>query len=106
MNHRVEVTATAEAEAYEIYRYIAEDLSRNAARWYDRLAKAIESLNQFPKRCRRAAESGAFGEEIRQLRFGHYRILFIIRARTVFVLHIRHGARRFMTTDEIEFPEP
>jgi plasmid stabilization system protein ParE len=59
---------------------------------------AIESLAQMPKRCALCFEHRHFKEEVRQLLYGKkpnvYRILFIVRAGIVHVLHIRHAARR------------
>jgi hypothetical protein len=47
-----------------------------------------------------ASENGHFAEEIRQLLYGRgrnrYRILFTIGEEAVHVLHIRHGARRYL----------
>jgi plasmid stabilization system protein ParE len=43
---------------------------------------------------------------IRQLiyggRRGRYRILYVVRGKEVRVLHVRHGAQRRMSGDEIE----
>lgn len=40
--------------------------------------------------------------EVRQLLYGRYRILYTLRGSVVFVLTVRHGARQFMTTEELE----
>ncbi len=106
MTCEVEFARTAEQEAYVIYRYLARSSPVNAAKWYDGLERAIRSLERFPRRCPRAPEGEAFEEEIRQLLFGAYRILFVIRNRTVYVLHIRHGARRAAAPREIKLPDP
>ena len=56
------------------------------------------SLDEFPERCPLAPESPVFPFEVRQLLYGHppheYRILFTIEAKTVYVLHVRHGRRQ------------
>lgn len=103
--YRIRVTEAADREALDVFRYIAADSPINAARWYEGLLRVIESLSIFPERCPRAPESDAFDEPLRQKRYGRYRILFIIRRRIVFVLHVRHGARRFMEPEEIMLPE-
>jgi len=74
--------------------YIARDSPARAAKWRDSLAMKTQTLSEFPKRCARAPEAEACGLDIRQLLFGAYRILFLIDNGTVFVLHIRHGARQ------------
>jgi hypothetical protein len=38
----------------------------------------------------------------RQLLYGDFRILFTVGEDVVRVLHVRHGARRLMTPDELE----
>ena len=100
MTFRVEFTDSAQRDAQEVYRYIAGRSSRNAARWFTQLRRTVESLAEFPARCPLAPESAHFDDPIRQRLFGPYRILFVIRQRSVYVLHIRHGARRPMTAEE------
>ncbi|HRQ74212.1 MAG TPA: hypothetical protein PLU35_14400 [Phycisphaerales bacterium] len=40
-----------------------------------------------------APEGGALGVEVRQLVRAGYRALFIVRGRSVIVLHVRHASR-------------
>ena len=42
------------------------------------------------------------GREVRQTFYGVYRILYTIAADTVYVLTVRHGARRPLEPTEIE----
>ena len=63
---------------------------------------AIDSLESMPRRCPRAREHEDIGVDLRQLLFGVYRILFVIRDDIVYVVHIRHGARRALTRDDLE----
>lgn len=100
MTYRVEFSRRAESDAYEAYRFIAQDSVANADRWFSRLVRAVESLEASPRRCRRAPENRYFEEDIRHLMFGVYRILFTVRKDTVYVLHIRHGSRRAMRPEE------
>ncbi len=99
MKYAVEVTETAEAELDAAYRWLRDEYSpAYAARWRVGLLEAAGTLEGFPERCPLAPEARTFRRKIRQLlygkRHGAYRFLFEIRERTVFVLHIRHGARR------------
>ena len=105
MTYEVEFTRTAEREAFAAYRHIARSSPVNAAKWYNGLERAIRSLERFPRRCPRAPEGEVFEEEIRHLLFGAYRIQFVIRNKTVYVLHIRHGARRTAVPGEIKLPD-
>lgn len=95
MKYRLELTARAKAEADEIYRWIADDSPANAARWYNRLVDIVDTLKELPERCPLAPESEFLERQIRQLLYGRYRILFEIQRDTVYVLHIRHGARDY-----------
>jgi len=77
----------------EIYQYIANDSVEKATNWFNGCIDALDSLRESPKRCSKAPENEFFSEEIRQLIYGKYRILFSVSNNEVSVLHIRHGAR-------------
>ncbi len=100
MKYQVVITPLALAEVEEAYDWLVQRAPHAADRWRERLLKAVDSLERFPKRCGLAPESAYFGREIRQLlhgkRGGVYRILFEIREDKVVVLRVRHGARRFL----------
>ena len=96
MNYGVITEPQAESDVAEAYRWIAKESPVNAARWTQSIQNAMNSLEHFPQRCPLAPETEAFAREIRQLVYGNYRILFTIQATTVYVLHVRHGARRHL----------
>ncbi|MBI3833285.1 MAG: type II toxin-antitoxin system RelE/ParE family toxin [Planctomycetes bacterium] len=102
MKYNVEVSKNAEEDAREIYSYIAADSQRNAERWIIALERVFGSLGAFPTRCAIAPEGETIGVEIRQRVFGAYRVLFMVREKTVYILHIRHGARRSLSSNEFE----
>lgn len=66
--------------------------------WFLALQGAIASLAKFPERCPLVPESAVFPFQVRHLLYGRrphvYRILFTLDSGTVYVLHIRHGARK------------
>ena len=101
----VEISALAEANLEEIYLRIGKDSPGRAAAWREGLLKAAQTLERFPRRCPLAAESGA-ELEIRQLVYGAYRVLFTIAKDTVYVLHVRHGARQTLKPAETSTDEP
>ncbi len=92
----VVVPPVAEAELEEAYRFIWEESPERAARWRERPLSKAETLSRLPQSCSLAPENDAFPEEIRQLLYGSYRLLFtILEAKCqVHVIHIRHGKRR------------
>lgn len=89
----VELTARAERDIEEIYLWIRKDSPTRAATWRRGLLKAASTLAEFPKRCPLAPESGP-DIEIRQLIYGKYRVLFANLEGVIYVLHVRHAARR------------
>jgi plasmid stabilization system protein ParE len=66
----------------------------------------IDTLEAHPDKCSLAAEAEELGIELRELlvgrRHGAYRILFVISAQTVNILHVRHGARDSVTRHDIQ----
>ncbi len=106
MTFRVIVQPPAEDEIETAYLRIAADAPETAARWYNWLMDAIESLSSHPRRCSIAPENAAFDLEIRQLLYGRkrrsYRALLTIVGDEVHVLHFRHWAQRPMRRGEIQ----
>ena len=100
--YRVEPTDKALVDAGEAYFWINEGSEEAALRWYEGLMRAFRSLEKSPLRCPLAPESAFFEEEIRQLNYGKYRILFTVEGETVFVLRVRHSAREYLKPEEDE----
>jgi plasmid stabilization system protein ParE len=100
MAYRIEVSDTADGEADQAYLWLSQRSPELAARWYQGLLEAYETLSEYPERCPLAPENAAFPDvEVRQLLYGRgrnaYRIRFcIVPADTVRILHVRHAARR------------
>jgi plasmid stabilization system protein ParE len=102
MKHfKVHPTRRALADADEVFMWINKEEPEAALRWYDGLLEAFRSLEQFPLRWGLARESPFFKDEIRQLIYGRYRVLFTIKENTVLVLSVRHGARDSLTPEDI-----
>jgi toxin ParE1/3/4 len=74
--------------------------SRTAARWYQGLEEAIYALARYPRRWPFAPEARRMRRKLWHLLYGRkphvYRVIYEIdeRQQTVWVLTIRHGARR------------
>ena len=96
MEYLVELTARAERDLGAIYEYIHAESSEHAFEWFNGLEAAILSLASQPERGMRTPENPA----LRQLLYGNkrhvYRVIYRIgrRAGGVWVLQIRHGARK------------
>ena len=102
MTFRVETTATAVQDADTALSWLlSKDAGKAGVLWFEALQEAVASLAEFPLRCTMAPESKLFPYEVRQLFYGRapnvYRILFTVKEKTVYVLHIRHGRRRPLT---------
>lgn len=101
MAFSVEFSFRARHDVEEIAAYIAADSPVHSARWRTRFEEKLRSLTRMPTACGLAPEDEVSGREIRQLLFGNYRALFTVQDQRVFILTVRHGARRFVTADEL-----
>ncbi len=81
--------------------YIAHDSPQSALRWIQRIRARIDALGNLPERHVVLYTAAQAGREVRQTFYGVYRILYEIQDDTVFVLTVRHGARRPIGPDEV-----
>ena len=79
--------------AEEAARYIAGDRPAAAARWIDGLFETVEGLRQFPQKGRIVPEVGR--EEIREVLYGQYRVIYRLEKKRLFILTVRHQRRHF-----------
>jgi plasmid stabilization system protein ParE len=101
MAFTVEFSFRARRDLDEIAAYIAVNSRFQSTRWRRRLRNRLRCLQTMPTACGLAPEDEVSGREIRQLLFGNYRVLFTVEQEKVFILTVRHGARRLMTNDEL-----
>src|SRR3954464_2524477 len=97
MKYRVVITPPAESDLRALYQYIRKRAPKAAAVWIKGARQAIKNLAHNPERAHFAPEGRALQEPIRELLYGSgnrgtYRILFVVIERSVFILHVRHGA--------------
>jgi toxin ParE1/3/4 len=93
--------ATGAARDLEIL-YLEKNVAEShaAARWYNGLERAVAALVSYPYRCPVAPEAPKTKRKLRHLLYGKkphvYRAVYEVdeRRQTVWVLTIRHGARR------------
>ncbi len=95
--YAVELTDSALASISAQARYIAVEAQMpvNAQRWLERVWKAVDSLEQWPRRAAKAAEDAYVEYEVRQLVVGSHLLLFTIDddRRKVWIVGLRHGHR-------------
>lgn len=100
MRYEVLLTALAERDVNEAFSWYLAQSTAAAARWQEHLAAALESLEAFPERCPVAPDGAFLRRTVRQPVFGgrggHYRLLFEVQGRKVYVLRLRHAARKLL----------
>jgi len=98
MEYRVELGRRAQRDLEDLLERTTVDGSIAAAVWFDRLEEALQSLQQFPRRCPITAESKNFRRRLRHLLYGAkpnvYRIIYEINESrgTVRIVTVRHAA--------------
>jgi toxin ParE1/3/4 len=108
MAYLVELAARAARDLEILYaeKNVAE--SQAATRWYNGLEDAVLTLATHPLRCPVAPEAQKLKRELRHLLYGKkphvYRVIYQVdeKRQTVWVLHIRHGARRKIKSSALE----
>jgi plasmid stabilization system protein ParE len=86
----------------QLHAWIVSQRSEQAAnRWLANLMRALSGLQTFPRRHPRAREADQFREVVlRQMVFGRIRLLYVVQAAEVVVLHARHASRHDLGPDE------
>ena len=107
MPYRVEFAARAARDLEILYVEKKAAESPAAARWYNGLEEAVCGLGTRPGRCPVAPEARKLKRKLRHLLYGKkphvYRVIYEVeeQRQTVWVLTIRHGARRKMQTSDL-----
>jgi toxin ParE1/3/4 len=102
---RFAANAVRDLEILYVEKNAAE--SRIAARWYNGLEEAVYALAIYPYRCPVAPETRKLKRKLLHLLYGKkphvYRIIYEIDEprQTVWVLNIRHGARRKIKASDL-----
>ena len=85
---------------------LPESPHRAAVDWLNGLFESLHSLATHPRRFPIAPENDVFEDEVRQLLHGTkhdaYRVLFAVGGSTVYIVHVRHAARRYLQADSSE----
>ncbi|MBU2537657.1 MAG: type II toxin-antitoxin system RelE/ParE family toxin [Proteobacteria bacterium] len=84
--------------ASEIAEYIALDNPTAATKWVERVFEKVKNLSSLPEAGRKVSEVNR--NEIRELIFGDYRIIYRIEKSNISILTIRHS-KQILPVDEI-----
>lgn len=88
---KIEWTEPSLSDLEGIRDYIKKDSEYYATRFVERIIKAVETLEKFPKMGRNVPE--AEEENIRELLFYNYRVMYRVETKRILILAIVHGAR-------------
>ncbi|MEK6550842.1 MAG: type II toxin-antitoxin system RelE/ParE family toxin [Pseudomonadota bacterium] len=89
---RVAWSDVAEADLDDLYDYIARDVPYYAEQFVDRLIEAVGVLQDHPRLGRHVPEAEE-REDVRELIFQGYRVIYLVEAEKVHVLTVIHGSR-------------
>lgn len=90
---KISWTTTALRRLEGFAQQIARDDADRARAWVDEVFASVARLEQFPESGRIVPEVGK--PSIREILFGHYRIIYSIRGRQIHVRTVRHVKQRF-----------
>lgn len=88
---KIEWTEPALLDLESIQDYIKRDSEYYAILFIERIIEAVESLEKFPEIGRSVPE--AEEENIREILFYNYRIMYRVEIERILILTIIHGAR-------------
>ena len=85
--------------ATEISEYIARDNPLAATKWVETMFDKVQILKSSPESCRIVPEIQR--EDIRELIYGNYRIIYRLEKEKISILTVRHG-RQILPVVEIQ----
>ncbi len=88
---KIEWAEPAIVDLESIRDYIKKDSDYYAIRFVERIIEAVENLVRFPKRGRIVPEAGE--DNIREILFYNYRIIYRLATERILILTVIHGAR-------------
>lgn len=88
----IEWSRHARTDIRDLNAYIAKDSPHYARRFTERIVGSVEKLAEFPKIGRPVPEAEG-RDEVRELIYQGYRIIYLTRPEWVFIVTIVHGSR-------------
>ena len=95
----IEWSYRARTDLQDLYTYISKDSPHYAQQFVERIFTAVEKLKTHPKIGRVVPE--ARQEDVRELLFHNYRIMYLLHPTKIFVVTVIHGSRDL---SQQEFP--
>jgi len=95
---KVHWTWTAEAHLDAIYAYIAQDSETYALRTVDRITRRSQQIGEFPMSGRKVPEYEL--DQIREVFFGPYRIIYHVKADQIDVIAVIHMAMNLLQGEQ------
>jgi toxin ParE1/3/4 len=94
--YAVHITPRALADLEGIFNFISKSSQQNAPKMLESLLSAIDGLSLFPHRFNVPRTGYIKGRQIRSMPVRPYLVRYRIddRRKAVFILRVRHGARR------------
>ena len=83
----------------EIAKYIDQDNPSAAKKWVETIFEKVELLKSSPQSGRVVPETRS--DDIRELLYGNYRIIYRLEENTVSILTIRHG-KQILPIDDVK----
>ncbi|MFZ5492577.1 MAG: type II toxin-antitoxin system RelE/ParE family toxin [Pseudomonadota bacterium] len=88
---KVEWSLPARDDLAQIRAHIAADSPRYARQFSERIIRAVRKLHEFPLIGRKVPEADL--DNVRELIFQNYRIIYHVEEHHLFVLSVTHGSR-------------
>lgn len=88
----IEWSQRARADIRDLKAYIAKDSPYYARRFTERVIASVEKLEEFPKIGRPVPEAEG-RDDVRELIYQGYRIIYLTKPDRVFIVTIMHGSR-------------
>ncbi|EHO40667.1 addiction module toxin, RelE/StbE family [Caldithrix abyssi DSM 13497] len=89
----------SKVQLIDIAEYISLDKPEAAHRWLENVFQEVEKLKLFPKSGRKVPEINQ--EDIREIIFGNYRIIYKIEIDLIIIASVRHG-KQLLDKDELK----
>ena len=96
---RIRWSDIAEADLDQLYDYIARDVPYYAEQFIDRLIEAVGELQDYPRLGRRVPEAEE-REDVRELIFQSYRVIYLLETEQLHILTVIHGSRDLAGQDK------